>query len=286
MDNSSKIIKILMKKDKRIIYINNKDNKGSFYSRNIGVLFSKGDYILINDPDDFLLNDILLKAYKISKYYNLDILQYYAIKGSYKDNDIWFKNKYKSGILYEDQVKDVFFYSITRTLWDKLIKKEIFIKGINYMKKEFLTEDYFVHTDDTIFWGIINSAKSYGFLEQIGYFYNYNNPESIVHHYYDSKYINKIFHSLFSTLKYYYIQTKDNEEEKNYVGYQFFYNKVYKYYMNRTKELTHGIHYIINVIDMYINCTFFNITQKLNFVYFRNTIIKMKRKKKTNKIFH
>ena len=124
--------------------------------------------------------------------------------------------------MYEDEVKDVFFYSITRTLWDKLIKKDVFIKGINYMKKEFLTEVYFVHSDDTIFWGVINSAKSYGFLEQIGYFYNYNNPESIVHHYYDSKYINKIFHSLFATLKYYYIQTKDNEEEKNYVGCQFF----------------------------------------------------------------
>ena len=281
MDNSCKLIKKLMKKDKRIIYINNKDNKGSFYSRNVGVLFSKGEYILINDPDDFLLNNILFKAYKISKYYNLDILQYYAMKGSYKDNDIWRKNQYKSGILYENKVKEVFFYSITRTLWDKLIKKDVFIKGINYMKKEFLTEVYFVHSDDTIFWGIINSAKSYGFLEQIGYFYNYNNPESIV-----SKYINKIFHSLFATLKYYYIQTKDNEEEKNYVGYQFFYNKVYKYYINRTKELTHGIHYIIKVIDMYMNCSFFNMTQKLNFVYFRNTIIKMKRKKKNNKIIH
>ena len=74
--------------------------------------------------------------------------------------------------MFEDEVKDVFFYSITRTLWDKLIKKDVFIKGINYMKKEFLTENYFVHSDDTIFWGIINSAKSYGFLEQIGYFYN------------------------------------------------------------------------------------------------------------------
>ena len=93
------------------------------------------------------------------------------------------------------------------------------------MKKEFFNEIYFVHSDDIIFWGIINSAKSYGFLEQIGYFYNYDNSESIVHHYYDSKYMNIIFHSLFATLKYYYIQTKENEEEKNYVGYTFFYDK-------------------------------------------------------------
>ena len=224
-----------------------------------------------------LLNNILFKAYKISKYYDLDVLQYYAIKGSYNDNKIWRKNKYKSGILYQDEVKELFFYSITRTLWDKLIKKDIFIKGINFMKKEFLNEVYLVHSDDIIFWGIINSVKSYGFLEQIGYFYNFDNPESIVHHYYDSENMNKIFHTLFVTLKYYYIQSKENEEEKNYVGYNFFYNKVYKYYKNRTKELTSGIHYILNVIDMYMNCSFFNISQKLNLINFRNAIIKKKR---------
>ena len=170
-DNSYKIIQKLMKKDKRIIYIHNKINKNAFYSRNRGVLFAKGEYVLIVDPDDLLLNNILIKCYEISKYYNLDILQYFVIRGSYVKNNIWYRNKYKSGILYSEKVKDVFYYSISRTLWDKLIKREVFINGINYMKKEFQNEIYFVHSDDTIFWGIINSAESYGFLEQIGYFY-------------------------------------------------------------------------------------------------------------------
>jgi glycosyltransferase involved in cell wall biosynthesis len=190
-----------MKKDKRIIYIQNKINKNAFYSRNRGVLFAKGEYILIIDPDDLLLNNILIKCYEMSKYFNLDILQYFSIRGSYEKNMIWFWNKYKSGILYSEKVKNVFFYSISRTLWDKLIKREVFIKGINFMKKEFQKETYFVHSDDTIFWGIINSAKSYGFLEQIGYFYNNDNPVSIIHHYYDPAFINIIFHSLFATLK-------------------------------------------------------------------------------------
>ena len=54
-DTSSKIIHSLMKNDKRIIYIKNKINKGAFYSRNEGILLSKGKYILIHDPDDLLL---------------------------------------------------------------------------------------------------------------------------------------------------------------------------------------------------------------------------------------
>ena len=217
VDNSSKIINFLMKKDNRITYIRHKINKGAFYSRNEGVLFSRGEYVLIIDPDDLLLSDILIKAYEIAKYYNFDILQYYVIRGSYDKNKIWKRNKYKSGILYNKNVKDVFFYSVSRTLWDKLIKGEIFIKGIFFMKKEFIHERYFAHSDDTIFWGIINSANSYGFLEQIGYFYNFENLNSLVHHYFDIGLINVIFHSLFVTLKYYYIQTEDNEIEKNFV---------------------------------------------------------------------
>jgi cellulose synthase/poly-beta-1,6-N-acetylglucosamine synthase-like glycosyltransferase len=73
-DNSSLIIKELIKFDKKIIYLKNSINKKQFYSINLGVLFSKGEYILSIDPDDLILNNILLKAYKTAKYYNLEIL--------------------------------------------------------------------------------------------------------------------------------------------------------------------------------------------------------------------
>ena len=275
-DNSSKIINSFMKIDKRIIYLKNKINKGAFYSRNEGVMLSKGEYILIIDPDDLLLNNIFVKAYEYAKYYDLDILQYYVIRGSYQVNKIWLKNKYKSGILYSKQVKEVFFYSVSRTLWDKLIKRDTFIKGIFFMKQEFNKERYFIHSDDTIFWGIISSANSYGFLEQIGYFYNFENPNSLIHHYFDPEFINIIFHSLFSTLKYYYIQTEDNEIEKNYVGYKFFIEKVYYFYSNKIGYLTRGFDYVIDVLNMYINCSFFNLTQKIILNNFRNLIIKRK----------
>ena len=167
----------------------------------------------------------------------------------------------------------MFYYSISRTLWDKLIKREVFINGINYMKKEFQNEIYFVHSDDTIFWGIINSAESYGFLEQIGYFYNKDNPVSVIHHYYDPIFINIIFRSLFATLKYYYLQSEENQIEKNFVGYKFFDEKIYKSYKNRTDNLTEGFNYIIDVLNIYINCSFFNESQKNNLIDFKDIII-------------
>ena len=272
-DNSSKLIYSLMKNDKRIIYIRNKVNKGAFHSRNEGILLSKGKYILINDPDDLLLNNILIKSYEIAEYYNLDILQFYVIRGSFDKNKKWKRNKYKSGILYSEEVKNVFFFSVTRTLWDKLIKREIFVKSINSMSEEFRKEKYIVHSDDTIFWGIICSTNSYGFLEQIGYFYNFENPESIVHHYFDINMINLIFRSLFSTLKYYYFQTKENVLEKKYVCYKFFDEKIYKTHRNMTIYLTDGFDYIIDVLDKYINCCFFNEEQINKFIDFKKLII-------------
>lgn len=281
-DNSSNIINNLMKYDKRIIYIQNKINRGSFYSRNGGVLLSKGEFILIIDPDDLLLNNILKKAYEVIKYYHLDILQYYVIRGSYKFNKIWRQNKYTSGILYSKDVKNVFFYSISRTLWDKLIRRNTFIKGIMFMKSKFIKEFYFLHSDDIIFWGIINSAISYGFLEQIGYFYNTANSNSLTHHYYDSELMNKIFHSLFATLKYYYIQSENNEIEKNFVGYKFFTEKINNFYVDKINNLTEGFDYIIDVLNLYIRSPFLNITQKDDLIAYKEHLIKKKNTLKLN----
>ena len=97
IDNSPFVIKDLMKLDKRISYIKNNINKKQFYSINLGVLYSKGEYILSIDPDDLLLNNILIKAYKTSKYYNLDILQFYMLSGM----NLWKKVKYKNGIIFQ-----------------------------------------------------------------------------------------------------------------------------------------------------------------------------------------
>ena len=55
---------------------------------------------------------------------------------------------------------------------------------------------------------------------------------------------NLIFRSLFSTLKYYYFQTKENKLEKNYVCYKFFDEKIYQTHRNMTIYLTDGFDYI------------------------------------------
>ena len=61
-DNSSLIIKNLMLLDKRIVFIKNTINRKQFYSINIGILNSKGEYILSIDPDDLLINISIFKG--------------------------------------------------------------------------------------------------------------------------------------------------------------------------------------------------------------------------------
>ena len=142
----------LMKNDKRISYLKNDKNRRAFYSRNRGILESKGEYILVIDPDDILVNNILIKAYETTKKYDLDIVQFYAIYGYFDSpTDILWQMKYKDGILKNNsEIKNNFYNTVSRNLWDKLVKREVYIKSIQFMRKEFYNELYFLNNDDII----------------------------------------------------------------------------------------------------------------------------------------
>lgn len=276
IDNSSNQINKLMKKDKRIKYIKNTVNKGQFYSRYRGIKIAKGEYILVIDPDDLLLNNILIKAYELANYYNLDIVQYYHIKGKFNENIVRKMNI--SGIYYHPQIKNIFFNCSYRYLWDKLIKKKVFIKSIEYIKEKYRSERIIIHNDEVACYGVFRVAKSYGILEQIGYFYNRDNPDSITKYNFQAKNINGRFHTLFTIMEFYYEQSDNNTFDKSMGGYNFFDLRVNKMYNKKIKYLTSGFNYINNILDLYINSPFFNKEQKNNLKLFKIKINNQKNK--------
>ena len=87
VDNSVLKIEKYTIEDERIILIKNKRNKGTFVTRNIGVLFSKGKYIILPDPDDCLAKNLLKAIYNIAEKYNYEVIRF---------NSFWTKTKKKT----------------------------------------------------------------------------------------------------------------------------------------------------------------------------------------------
>ena len=63
-DNSTKYVKEYQKHDPRIVLLQNKENMGTLYSKSIGVLYAKGQYIHSLDSDDMFCNPFYLSLIK------------------------------------------------------------------------------------------------------------------------------------------------------------------------------------------------------------------------------
>ena len=89
VDNTLTIINNYSNRDNRIITIKDKKIKGTFITRNIGVIFSKGKYIIIPDPDDIINKNIISICYKYAEKFKYDIIKFniYMGKGKIKDNE-------------------------------------------------------------------------------------------------------------------------------------------------------------------------------------------------------
>ena len=274
-DNSAKRVKELMEKDKRIVYLKNDINRRAFYTRNIGILNAKGEYILVIDPDDILLNNILSKAYQTAKKYDLDIVQFYIMMG-YFDVPYVRKNlKHKSCILRNNsEIREYFYNGLSKNLVDKLIKREIYQKSVGFMRNEFSNGDYHINDDYTALFGVVHYAETYGFLEQIGYFY-IARPPGPNHYRAALNRTNDLIYSICNVMKYVYYQSDNNTLEKVNVAYKYF-TSSFREFGGRIQYLTSGFDYILDVFNLYLNCSFFNQDQKNNINGFKKKIVNRK----------
>ena len=180
-DNTSEILQIFQKQDKRIKVINNRRNMGTLYSRCIATLISNGEYIFALDNDDMIFGeDIFYFNYKIAKDYNYDIVGFKAVSVKKYSESIRkmkdleeYKNKNNLIILQPElstwiiSVKGKF-KTHDVTLWGKIIKSKVYIKAINLLgKKRFST--YMSWAEDTCMNFIIFTiAQSFIFINKYG----------------------------------------------------------------------------------------------------------------------
>lgn len=217
-DNSVNLIKQLQEDDERIILIQQKNNKGTFISRNLGALFSRGDYLIFPDPDDILSRNILKYCYNFVEKYHYEMIRF----NIYIGNGNIFVNNIIKGIksrpVYQPELSTYLFYAkgflsqIDFNLSNKFIKKKAYIRALNCLSNFYLNL-YLVSFEDGIMNYILyRIVKSFYFIKKIGYFYIINNQSITIN---ISKILQKNLKSIFVYLKIVFEYTKNTKYEKD-----------------------------------------------------------------------
>ena len=186
-DGTLLYIESIKKEDPRIIIINNKKNYGTLYSRSIGTLSSKGNYLFPVDSDDMILNfNVFSIIYKIAEKNDFDIIIFNSILTNLKPNldstkiQQYSRDKYHKPNLVLFQ-PDLGFYPIAPTksgrgfifneviIFAKCIKSSIYKKAINKLRKNRFSRFMILGEDEIANNIIFNTAKSAKFIPFYGY---------------------------------------------------------------------------------------------------------------------
>ena len=145
-DNSLCILEAFKTKDLRVIIINNKNNKGSSYARNIAILRARGKYCLNIDSDDWIEQGYLKALYERAEKDELDI----TISDVLVESEIKKMQEYRKDLKISNQkvlnnieyLTSFYTNNFLGYTWNKLIKKELYLKNnLKYNENIFLLED-------------------------------------------------------------------------------------------------------------------------------------------------
>jgi len=189
-DDTMDIIKRLQLEDNRIKLVNHITNKGVYYSRIEAILFSKGKYVILMDPDDLYLNENLFKElYNYNFKYNLDIIEFTVFQQIEKRRSIFFPKKHYeshyhnfshdiifqpdlSEILFHNPKNNMYTHSICRNIWNKMIRRTIFLDMHKFIGLSYFND--FVITADDMTMNVISYhfANNFSNIFLPGYMYN------------------------------------------------------------------------------------------------------------------
>ena len=276
---------ILDKKiDKRIKLIKNKKNKGTLYSRYIGQKIAKANYSIFLDCDDIVLEDGIFNSYNYIKKYNLDIIQFHTI---WQDkNFINLKTniyKYKR-VIYKPILPYIFYYDsnyhkgneLNYALWDKLVKTEIINKAFKFIGNNYINQNIIIHNDLIILFAFFQTANSYQYINEIGYFYIRNNKNSTVNSWNNPIIKTEIIKSLFLNIQFLYQKTKDTYLDKYFCIFKIkHYFKTYnKLFINLSKK---EYLYLKSIIDKILKLNYLSTQDKLVLTKIELFILNMKK---------
>ena len=280
-DNSTKIIKKIKEKDKRIKLIKNKKNMGTLFSRYIGELYSNSNYLIFVDPDDFVLKDGIFNSYKYITKNNIDIVQFHTVwQNKNKISISNFSYNYEKTI-YQPYLSYIHYYNIDTkkgyeynyALWNKLIKRKIVNNSFKWIGQKYLKEKIIVHNDLIILFSLLKNANSFKYIDELGYYYYKTNLNSASSAYKNSSKANELIHGIFTNIQFLYEKAGNTYLDKYFCifklqDYYRLYIRLFKYLND--KELS----YITKIIDKLSNSELISIEDKSNILMIKSLILK------------
>ena len=279
IDNSLELIKKYQTEDNRIRIIKNKKNKGTFSSRNLGILKSKGNYILLSDPDDILLENSLKYFYHFSKKHDFELLRFniYLNYGNTFFGDI--TKNLESRPIYQPELSTYLFYGlgflkqIDFNVSNKFIKREALLRALNFFPQKDLNMYFSTFDDGLLNYILYRTAKSSFFLKRFGYYYITNN---IVNNKYKKGYLHSYINCIFIYIINVFNYSKNIKFEKDVINELFkdlIYNRGINYFLSSKPR---NPNFIIDIINTLNSNEFFLDKYKTILNYFKNFLLKSK----------
>lgn len=257
-DKSLDILKGMSKTDSRIKIINNNKNRGSLFSRAMGILNSKGEYLLSLDPDDKYQGPNNLKyLYNKAKTFNVDIVSFFILYLPEKKKSLKYSNFNK--IIKQPQLYQSAFrngYLIDFFITNKLIKREIFENAYKFYKKYIYGEKWNFYEDNI--WSILiyKYANSLIFINKVIYYYYLNKESAMM----NRNNILELKNLLYRQEMYKEIFKNKNEQKILINGYiELFY--IFEKNLNLIKENNEVKNKIINTMKILTNK--YNISENI-----------------------
>jgi glycosyltransferase involved in cell wall biosynthesis len=269
-DNSTNLIRKFQKNDKRIKLIRNKKNRGTLYSRSVGVLNSRGKYIMHLDNDDLFINDILLKSYEEAEISNVEIIEFSGIaihQNSFANPKHIMVPKFltqkKDGIIIrQPELSQFMYYKFNNTyqikdayIWGKIIKTKIYKKALVLISNDIYNHNVCWVEDQILTFGLFRIAKSFKFINIYGIIYiiNYNS----VSHTWAKEKVKKVYHDKFILLLCIFNLSKNSEDVEIAVNKaKLIFNGISKNLDKMHKNL------FINLYERMLNCSFISNKDK------------------------
>jgi len=267
-DNSVNIIKELLKKDERIILIRNKKNRGTFITRNIGILYSKGEYIYIPDSDDIISKDILRISYRIAKKFNYDIIRFNIMRSSGKLANSKNIKDIQEGPIYQPELSNFIFYGskelkiIDMVLHNKIVKREVYIKALNLLEKYHLKLYMIFYEDGLLNYFVHLAGKSLYFLKKRVGYQHFIAEESINNNIFKIKYT--VSKCLFIYLKLVFENSKNTQYSKDKVNHLMSFiddNLDVPDILSKT-NFSEDVNLYNNITNLFLNSSFINNENK------------------------